>query len=112
MISLFPIDNTAIDGVLIYLNPQERRGEPRFSATPTLDGDVVIDHRGFSHGDRNFIVAGRISEAQENALWAIMENETIIGIACEDGYYNGAIDRLRINKGDLNLNLQIKEKKE
>lgn len=111
MISIFPLDNPAIPGVLIYLSPSTRIGEPRFSVTPTLDNDVVVDHRGFSHGDRDIRIVGKISKTQEDNLWNIMENETEIGIACEDGYYIGMINRLNVNKGILDLNLQIKEKK-
>jgi len=110
MIALSPLDNTDIDGVVIYASPSNRTGEPRFSVTPTLDADVVVDYRGYVAGDRSFDVIARISEAQETGLWDIMENETEIGIACEDGYYIGLINRLNVNKGALTLNLQIKEK--
>lgn len=114
MISISPIEDDGRENVIIFERPESRlrAAESRFSRTATLDGDVIIDHRGFSHGDRDFDIVAEITEAQENALWDIFENETIIKVACKEGVFDAVIDRLKVDNGDLDMTIRIKEKKE
>ena len=80
-----------------------RDGRARVSRVGTLDGSVVITNNGYAAGDLTFTVAAQISESDADALWALYKTETKLVLACEAGCFYGAIDRLRVDRGNLRL---------
>jgi len=82
----------------------------RVSRTKTLDGGVHINHSGFSHGDRTFIVIAKITEAEGVIAKNIQQTETLIWISCKEGFFSGVIESIKIDGMDLTMSIMIKEK--
>jgi len=81
---------------------------PRVTKTKTLDGGVVYDHRGMVIADREFnIRASALTKTQVEALQTIIENETYVNMACEEGFFEGVISRADINNGNVNLDFWV-----
>ena len=95
------------DGVIIeeLKDSEFKRLTPRVTKSRTLDGGVVYDHRGMITADREFnIRAVNLSEAQVNAIQTIIENETYINLACDEGFFEGvisSIDGLDVGRLDM-----------
>lgn len=86
-----------------------RRGQARVSRTRTLDLGAVIDHRGYSDGDRTFRVRSEVDETDADFLWNMFKSETFINVSTLDGFFYGVIDIMEIDRGLLNMTLLIKE---
>ena len=84
-------------------------GFARVSRSKTLDGGVVIDHQGVIAGDRTINITCEVSEDDETIIRSLFENETLIGIATKDGFYNAAIESMVGDNGSLKLSILIKE---
>lgn len=80
----------------------------RVSKTKTLDGGVVVDHRGFAVGDRTVEIKCELSATDEATLRTLFENETIVYISTKDGFYSGAIERLRGGYGNIEFAISLK----
>lgn len=108
MISISP--QTAGDAIVIneMNNSKLYDGAARVSRTKTLDGSVVIDHRGVVAGDRTINIKCELTADEETILRALFENETIVNISTKDGFFSGAIERMRGDHGDIELNFLIK----
>jgi len=81
----------------------------RVSRSATLDGGAVIEHLGFSDGDRQLDIFARIDESMSSNVWSIFTGETFINISTADGFFYGVIDRLKVDNGDMQMTLLIKE---
>lgn len=84
-----------------------RRVSPRITKSKTLDGGIFIDHRGVSEGDRELEIKANISEATAAALQYIYENETLVNLACQYGFYQGAISNLDLKNGAMELTFWV-----
>ena len=82
----------------------------RVSRTATLDGGVVITHNGVVQGDRTLRVAATLTEADTLLLRDIFEEETEVTLACVDGLFRGALERLSGDEGRIELTFLVKEK--
>lgn len=108
MISISP--QTAGDAIVIEENKDSKiyDGIARVSRTKTLDGGVVVDHRGVVAGDRTIQIKCELAETEEEILRTLFEGETIVNISTKDGFFSGAIERMRGDHGDIELNFLIK----
>ena len=77
--------------------------------TATLDGGAVIDHRGFSDGDRAFEIEANLTAAEADALWYMHRNETLLHISCPEGFFTGAISEIKADGGRLKMTFLAKE---
>lgn len=82
---------------------------PRIQRDKTLDGGVVMINHGFAAGDSAFQVTAKLSESDETILQAIVENETLISLSTEHGFFEGAVNNLTIQNGQASFNFLIKE---
>ena len=96
------------DGVIFQELPSSRFKEitPRITKSKTLDGGVYIDHRGVVEGDREFDIRARLDE-EESALELLHKNETLVNIACVQGFFLGAISYLSIDNGELDMTFWV-----
>jgi len=110
MISITTLESKAIDGVFFCEMPTStfRDTPPRLTRTPTLDGGTIIDHRGFSDGDRAFKISAVIDETTANNLWYIHRNETLVNISCREGFFTGAISEMTCDNGKLEMVFLVK----
>ncbi|KKM27864.1 hypothetical protein LCGC14_1570410 [marine sediment metagenome] len=86
-----------------------RKGTARVSRSATLDGGAVVNHLGFSHGDRTLQIYARLSEADKAALWAIFILGVMINVATDEGMYLAAISALDVDKTPMQMTIIIKE---
>jgi hypothetical protein len=82
----------------------------RVSRSATLDGGAVIVHSGLSHGDRTLRIRADLSQTDAATLLTLHGAEALINIAMPDGFYSGAIERLDINKGQIDMTILIESK--
>lgn len=86
-----------------------RNESARVSRYATLDGGAVIDHQGFSDGDRTLDVRVRWTQDQADALWSIFQSETFVNIASPEGFFYGVIESMQDENGIGRLNILVKE---
>jgi hypothetical protein len=86
-----------------------RDARARVSRSATLDGGAVIEHLGFSDGDRQLDILAQLNETVSGYIWDIFTDETFINISTSDGFFYGVIDRLKVDNGDMQMTLLIKE---
>jgi len=83
----------------------------RVSRTPTLDGGCVITDQGFSHGDRTLTITKKnISPFKAERVWYLFKTYSLIQVSFHDGCFIGAIQDTRLNEGNLQMKILIKEK--
>lgn len=82
----------------------------RVQVDRTLDGGVVVLHHGFSHGDRPINIRARLTEEESDIIKAIHQNHTMVSISMKDGFFSGAITYLRVDGGELDMDLVLEEK--
>ena len=111
MVSISALESKTVDGVFFNELPTSvfRETTPRVSRTPTLDGGAVIDHRGFSDGDRTFKIEAQLDEATTDALWALYRAETLVNISCREGFFTGTMSDLKADGGRVTLLFWVKE---
>jgi len=97
------------DGVIFQELPSSRFKEitPRITKSKTLDGGVYIDHRGVVEGDLEFDIRARLDEEESAALELLHKNETLVNIACVQGFFLGAISYLSIDNGELDMTFWV-----
>lgn len=108
MIVISPL--TAGDSIVINEKSESKLYDvmARVSRSKTLDSGVVIDHRGVVAGDRTLQIKCDLTEAEETTLRTLFENQTIVYISTKDGFYSGAIERLRGDDGAVEFSFLIK----
>lgn len=103
-----------INGAFIFRESsgsRMREMEARISRDKTLDGGVVIDHRGFSNGDRTFrIRLMRITQDQVESLNTLFQVETLFIVATKDGCFLAAMQWMAIDSLPLEMTILVKEK--
>jgi hypothetical protein len=84
--------------------------EPRLSKAKALDGRTIFDHRGLQTGDRELeIKAKNLSEETTALLEALVENETFVNLSCKSGFFEGAISRLSIENGNVDIIFWVRQ---
>ena len=86
-----------------------RNATARVSRSATLDGGAVINHLGFSHGDRTLQIYARLTEADKAALWAIFILGVMVNVSTDEGMYRAAISALDLDKTPMQMTIIIKE---
>jgi hypothetical protein len=81
----------------------------RVSRTATLNGGAIIDHQGYSDGDRTFQITALIDQSVENTLWNLLKTQTFVNISTRDGFFYGVISFMSVNYGKLKMTLLAKE---
>jgi len=81
--------------------------EARVSRAKTLDGGAYIQNNGFSHGDRTLSVVAVLDESQKTILDHLMSNFSKICVAFSDGFYSGAISRIKTRGKDHTIEIMI-----
>jgi hypothetical protein len=81
----------------------------RVSRTPTLDGGSVIDHRGFTDGDRSFEIRADLSEAEADLLWYMYRAFNLVRISCKEGVFSGVISEMKDETGLVTFTFLVKE---
>lgn len=112
MISISKITQATQNGSLIIWESKKskiRDAAARVSRTATLDGGAVIEHLGFSDGDRSFEISAKLSQSQSEVLWSIFTNQTFLNISTEDGFFYGSIERCKVDNGIAKLTFLVKE---
>jgi len=100
------------DGAIVLAEMQGSKlydGRARVSRSATLDGGVVIDHQGYVGGDRTLQLKVELSEADEAALKSLFENETLVYVSTENGFFSAAIEILSGDGGVLDVTILLKE---
>ena len=87
-----------------------KRFPARVTRSATLDGGAVIQHSGFSHGDRKLRVMATLSEDDAAIIEFLHQTKTLLNISVQDGFYSGAFSNLIIDNGEMDLTILIKEK--
>lgn len=65
--------------------------ERRVRKTPTLDGDVVLDDHGFTHGDREMTLVYRpISEAHDAIARRLIELHPTVHVTTDEGVFEAS----------------------
>jgi hypothetical protein len=112
MIVLSKISQAANSYIKFKELPETNLGtiDARVSRTATLDGGVVLDHMGFVEGDRTMQISTNLAETEAAALWAMAKTELLLGLACEDGYFTGAISSMVRKAGVISFTFLVKNK--
>jgi hypothetical protein len=82
---------------------------PRVRRAATLDGGAVIDHRGYSDGDRTIEIRGAVDLETADDLSAMVQEATFLILHTPDGSYYGAVSDFRVDRGDLKLTFLAQE---
>ncbi len=86
-----------------------REASARVSRSATLDGGAVVNHLGFSHGDRTLRITANVGETVANALWAIFILGVMVNVATDEGAYRAAIETLITDNGNRKMTILFKE---
>lgn len=97
--------------VLIRELPQSRlRNEAaRVSRSATLDGGCVIDHQGFSDGDRTFDIRASLDRQESDILWNLFTGQTYLNVSTKEGFFYGVIENMADENGNVRLSILVKE---
>ena len=111
MIGLSKIAQESGGAIIIHKDGRSeiKRAEARVSRTATLDLGTVIDHRGYSHGDRTFRIESEVNDVDADFIWSMFKAELFVNIATSDGFFYGSISAVDIDRGQLTMTLLIKE---
>jgi len=83
----------------------------RLSRVPTLDGGCSMIDQGFSHADRTLRVRKNgISQTIYDRLWYLFRTYSLVTVSFRDGVFSAAIQELRLQDGEAQMTLLIKEK--
>lgn len=81
----------------------------RVSRSATLDLGAVIDSQGYAVGDRTLEIVASIPEADEDKLWSLYKNNTFLNVSTRDGRFYGAVEKMLLDRGQLEMTFLIKE---
>jgi hypothetical protein len=83
---------------------------PRVMRAATLDGGAIIENLGYSDGDRELNIISRVDEEIETKLRSMVQDELYLVISTRDGVFYGAINYMKIDRGNLNLKILAQER--
>lgn len=100
--------------VVIHEKPDSELTEAaaRVSRTALLSGGVSITHRGFDHGDRTFRVKAEIDESVQTILEDMRDRQVYLLADMRDGTFVVVMERIKFDRGELELTLMVKERVE
>jgi len=112
MIAISTITQNTEGALILEVLPSSRFREGRARATrsATLDGGCVIDHQGFSQGDRTFTIRANVTENQAGILDQVFQNETLLCLSTAEGVFRGVISTLNLRNGDMRMTFLVKER--
>lgn len=85
-------------------------GSRRVTRNATLDGGVGVNDLGFSHGDRDLVVAGAVSETEEADLWYLFRTYATVSVATGEGLFSCGMRDFSSKNGKLSITFLVKEK--
>jgi hypothetical protein len=111
MIGLSKVTQEAGGAIIFHKDSRSeiRKASARISRTATLDLGTVIDHQGYSAGDRTIRVITEVSPADADFIWSLFKAELWVNISTSDGFFYGAISDCEIDRGQLSMTILIKE---
>ena len=86
--------------------------EVRVARSKALNGEVVIENRGFVEGDRTITVVTPYDESIEFAVKQITKVHPLVYCGTRDGIFTVAPFSARIDSDDITITLFVKEKHE
>lgn len=112
MIGIFSQTSDPNGSIVIPVHPDSRirRGSRRVTRTKTLDGGVVLNDEGFSHGDRDLDIVTEYCESTWNVLWNLVQNHSQVIFTLFEGIFSGVIERIEEDEGLIRISVLIKEK--
>ena len=113
MISISTLTAQTARTIIIDALPESeiKSAVARVTQHSTLDGNAVISHRGFSHGDRRLTVEAVLSDDDIDTLWGIFTTESLVYISTDEGFFLGSISRCSVDNNQLSMDILIEEKK-
>lgn len=113
MISICSIDQDA-DGQVLFKEDGSSNlhgGNARINRIGTLDSGTILNHLGFSDGDRTIdIQTSNLTQTQATKLLDFFENDAGVICAIDIGVYFGAIATLDISKKPSRIRVQVQSK--
>lgn len=93
------------------LNSNTTSVSRRLTRTKTLDGGVVLQDKGFSHGDRtfSFLIPNAIQTDVER-LYYIISTYSEIYLVTSDGFFKGNLSTYSFLKGILRFTFLVSMK--
>lgn len=82
----------------------------RITRTKTLDGGVVINDSGFSHGDRSFTVVVASTEALFDSLWQLFQDHAELICTTSEGAFAAHLQDIKNDSGKITMTILIEEK--
>lgn len=113
MISICSIDQDAAGAVLFKEDGSSRLhgGTARINRIGTLDGGTVLNHLGFSDGDRTIeIKTSSLTWTQAEKLRDFYENDAGVICAIDIGCYFGAIVSLNTMAKPARIRIHVQSK--
>jgi len=83
--------------------------ERRLSKTATLDGGVVVEDRGYTHGDRTFTVVAPTSIALRDALSYLTQSYSELVVSTAGGVFLAHPLRCLVARERTTMILEVKE---
>jgi hypothetical protein len=113
MISICSMDQDATGQMVFKESPGSslHGGNARINRIATLDGGTILNHLGFSSGDRTIdIMTSDLTETEAAKLLDFYENDAGVICAIDIGVYFGAIASLDISAKPSRIRIQVQSK--
>jgi len=92
-------------------NSDLKKNNKRISRTATLDGGCSITDQGFSNADRTLTInESSLDKERADCIWRIFTIYSLVRVSLRDGCFLGAIEKVSLNEGNLNMKILIKER--
>jgi hypothetical protein len=82
----------------------------RVARTETLDGGVVFEDMGYTHGDRTLRVVALVNRPTYERLCFLLETFQFLSFSCAEGLFTVAPQSLVVEADTVRLTLLVKSK--
>lgn len=82
---------------------------PRASRSMALDGTAVVTSNGAYEIDRSINIRSQLDKAQSDKIWYLVLNYPYLQLAIDGHVFYGAVEKISIDNGNLNLDFLIQE---
>ena len=82
----------------------------RTGGSQTLDGGVVVEDGGFSHGDRLLTVKAKVTKTGRATLQRIVELYPTVNVSFEDGFFTAVLTNLSFTGNVATVRVQLVSK--
>jgi len=110
---MISISTTSASNYNLILNEQllsdAETQTARISRSKTLDGGCVIINNGVQDADRTFNYSVRTSKENINKIYYLFQNETLVSISNETGFFHAAFEQFQNDSGILGMTFLVKE---